>query len=399
MLHYIILTYFASFLGALLYALFGPKFLRPAYRKSILIGIIVWSLVFPYFLMQNELAQEKMNDVRNDLLSTMVGPSPVQETSHSHPHYTVSQYIYEEYCPSEGAEFQICYEQAIAVSHFCNCPEITRDNLLMYKEKPVYNFWLNHKDRVHSYLLILGGFLLAITGGKFLFLIYLVWTSKKESIFIAGKQITVLYPKFNRAAAGSFYLLKPYILWQKEMFLLDEKEKQAILLHEFAHLKQKDTWLKTGLELIKPIWFFNIVYYYFAKELNRLNEYLADEFTLRQTGDPVFYAGLLLKMKSFQTNYSLVTHFSSSKKELYHRVSLILNAGNNQDKRKSVFAIPVVLLLFFSLALSEYLSLPTIEECINNQEEKIEFYEKLSTASRTKGQQVFCKYCHLDAKN
>jgi hypothetical protein len=180
-----------------------------------------------------------------------------------------------------------------------------------------------------------------------------VRSSRRERIRFGGAQYTLLYPA-KPFPVSSFSLWHKYIVWSEALDALPEDQRQAIMLHETAHLLHKDTSLGIFLELIKSVWWLNPVFYYIRAELNLISEILADQYTVAHTGDAKSYAVLLVSMKEKQIN-TLARQLGGS--ILKHRVVQLLDPKETKAPRGfklyllftgallwavSVFAVPAI---------------------------------------------------------
>lgn len=79
---------------------------------------------------------------------------------------------------------------------------------------------------------------------------------------------------------------------------LDREETEAVLAHEFMHLKHRDAEFKVFSSVFSRILFFDPFSKFFDPALHREREYLADETAARSTGKPAVLASALLKISS-----------------------------------------------------------------------------------------------------
>lgn len=91
----------------------------------------------------------------------------------------------------------------------------------------------------------------------------------------------------------------------------------AILLHEQAHVKQKHTIDILFIEVLKIFSWFQPFLFYYKKLIQENHEYLADEFSLKQTTDVKQYQNLILNYYNNSTvlvPLSSAIHFKNLKK-------------------------------------------------------------------------------------
>ncbi len=365
---YILDTYLLSMVGALLYCLFIRNQLPPLYQKITLFSIIALSLLCPPIV---------------DSLSS-------QELSKASFHeHAIDETVYSNYCPPE-AELFVCYQKAQADENFCDCTTLDMSNILVYEPNPTYDVVLSYEERATPFIWGVAGLVFLLLLAKIGYLLRVIAISRQEILDVDGQKYTLLHPS-KPLAVGSFQLWKKYIIWQKELDELDEAERKAVLWHEISHLEQKDTWLKIGLHITQFIWVLNPIYYFILKELDQINEYVADEFAAAKLGNKKLYASLLVKMKRAQ-QLALVHHFNTTHSSLLKvRVQRLIQ---KQHRRKAIFLIPFMALLFTCFAFTTYYSLPVIHQ----QLDKIEVYQTLSEENQATGKPMFCKNCLIEKK-
>ncbi|MGB1205050.1 MAG: M56 family metallopeptidase [Chitinophagales bacterium] len=368
MISYIILTYLLSIIGTIFYCLLLRKKWSARQQKGIIIGIVCLSLSIPFVI--------------DGLQSSS---TPARETclhNHEIPEMVISQY-----CPANG-ELEMCYELAIHQTNFCECEAVEKANLLMYKEYPIYDFLITHQSKVDLFFLIGIGTMLVILLIRLTYLLFLIVSSQRKKVVFDGETYTILYPK-KKIAVCSFKLWHNYILWQEDMEQLNEPEQQAIIWHEISHLQQRDTWLKIGFNLMQSIWWLNPVYYFFAKELERISEHIADELAVQKLGSTKLYASLLVKMKR-RRNVPLAHAFNNS--QLKIRVEYLLQKKSMRQKKFASLA-GFFMLISLVLCSTTFYTMPSISKTMDD----IRFYETLSKEYQNTGKSVFCKNC-LKAK-
>ncbi|MGB1243321.1 MAG: M56 family metallopeptidase [Chitinophagales bacterium] len=369
MVNYFLLTYALSVVGGLFYYIFARKNTRPQLQKSLLLSIVLLSFALPPVI-DSILVEDK-------------------EKVCLHENEYISETVYYNFCPAPGEEMDMCLDIAMKEEHFCDCSAVLPDNLLVYKAEPLYDFWFVYGDFITNILKSIAFFLFLLLLVNIASLVWIVFRSEKKTIELDGKTYTLLFPS-KPLSVGSFRLWKEYIIWQEEMNYLTETERMGVLWHEIAHLQQRDTWLKITFELLQLVWWMNPIFYLFSKELDQLNEFLADEFAVQKVGNKQFYATLLVKMKRYQ-NLSMVHHFKAQKA---HSLKLrVLHLLQQKPLKKSVkylmtFSIVAIISL---LSLTAYYTIPSIDK----QMDKAAVYQKLLKEQQVSGKSIFCKSCLL----
>jgi len=361
LLPYLLITYLLSFIGFAIYRMMIQSKTSLRFQRRSLQAIILACFIIP-----------------------MLVYSSLQFN------YYTTEYINEEYvqlcdsfCPSEES-IEACYDVAITESEFCNCASVEKENLIVYKSNSIYNFWLYNASTVKIISIFSGLVLLFFLFIKLASLQYIIRTSQKKRIVVQGEEYIILKPEINLPVA-SFRLNKKYIIWESGIDHLSKEEKSAILYHEIAHIKNYDTWLKIGENLIWVFWLINPIFYIIKNEFKLLAEYMADEYAVLKTGDKKAYASLLLKM---QKQNSLPLAHAYSNGLLKERITRILTQN---DTSKSYAGLGFVLLTTLYISVSA-ITFTTI----NHQIGKIEIYQTLSTEHQNSGKTVFCKQCVLE---
>ena len=89
-----------------------------------------------------------------------------------------------------------------------------------------------------------------------------------------------------------------------------------IFEHEFAHIQQKHSLDILFIELLRIIFWFNPLFYFYKKAIQINHEFLADESVLNKTNDLVSYKSLLMKsvLPSYKTSLSSSFNYTLTKK-------------------------------------------------------------------------------------
>lgn len=106
-----------------------------------------------------------------------------------------------------------------------------------------------------------------------------------------------------------------YIFLNKDDYNNGRIEKE-LLAHELAHVTQKHTLDVLVIELLKTLFWFNPLFYFYKHAIQLNHEFLADESALNLSIDAVSYQELLLQKVSLGPQLSLASHlnFSLTKK-------------------------------------------------------------------------------------
>ena len=131
----------------------------------------------------------------------------------------------------------------------------------------------------------------------------------------------------------------------------DSHLKQQILAHEKAHIKGKHSLDIMFFELIKCLYWFHPFSYFYARSIRLQHEYIADQSALAHT-DAKTYEHSLLRLTLSQVNKGLVSAFNEHPVE--KRLKMIQKLNSNiMNKFKTLFALPVFVILFIAFACTE----------------------------------------------
>lgn len=368
MLNYLLLSVLLSLLGTGIYAFWLRRRLSAAQSKFALILILLLSWAIPA--------------LTPDI-----------------PHYSEALagkelFLYEEYnawnvVDIEDDKLQHCYTKAADSKDICDCELVQKAELITFQQDPFYNFLLSARIP----LLLVLGFAAFIFLLEFLikigFLLYITITGYRIKQEMDGVQYYLLYPNIKmQLPLSAFSLWNHYIIWSPVLDELNEQERNAAILHEVAHLKQRDSWQQMFLQFSKLLWWMSPAFYWVQKEFNRLNEFVADEFAARSMGNPKRYASLLLKVKEQQNQPSFSFALSFAQSLLKKRVIHLIQQPKAK-KAKAWQLYSYLLTLTVILWSAAYLTQPMLQK----QDLKVKQYEVLKTESHKSGEHVFCPNC------
>ncbi|MFT7588225.1 MAG: beta-lactamase regulating signal transducer with metallopeptidase domain [Limisphaerales bacterium] len=248
-----------------------------------------------------------------------------------------------------------------------------------------YDWWISHRSTTFKFALgfIVFAFLIAIARILWLFNIVRKSTSRTEEV--DGFKFELLYSN-NNSAPGSFRLHKAFILWNSTLDNIDPKKREAILLHEIAHLKQGHSLEMIAMELLRTIWWLNPAWHLCRRELRQVNEFLADQFAVNKTGDKIAYARLLLATGGGgNTEEWMVQQFGTH--PLKKRIEQILRPAKNR-----IPALPLSLGLVLALSFTSLFAVPAVIE----KEADIASYEIQWCINQATGQLIFCDDCYTE---
>lgn len=370
---YIIISYLLASVSALAYTLFIKNKYSAIFQKNTLLVFISISLLMPLLYIQNFNIETYLH-------------IPATHTAHSPA--PVAEWVYNDFCPSQE-QADLCYDVAIHETNFCHCTPLLKENIVLFKPNPQYEYFLTLQPYIYFVFKALLVFFSIILLLKIIYLQYIIKTSTKKSIKINQKKYTLLSSPKNYSF-GSFQLFfTPYIIWQKNA-PLQLAEKKATLWHEISHLQQKDTFIKIALHFIQILWCLNPAFYFFKNEITRLSEHIADDCAVAHIkNNKALYAQLLLKMNQFYGNKKQYTLYASlTEHPIKQRIKYIF-APPTPYKKLNAAAITLILILNTCAVFY------TAYYFLHTQADKIKAYETLLHAQQQSGgnRTLFCKHC------
>jgi TonB family protein len=183
-----------------------------------------------------------------------------------------------------------------------------------------------------------------ILGAWFLFQIgQVLWFFISTRSRMEKRQDHILIMTNGTLPTFSFFRL----LFLDNSIPLNEKEKECVIAHELAHIKQLHSIDIIFLELVKVMFWMNPVCWYFRNQIQELHEYLADEKITTQT-NPDDYSHLLAKMALNKAHLSIGHHFHKSK--TLKRIQMMKTTKTKMKNWKFMALVPVMalVLLVFS---------------------------------------------------
>ena len=127
--------------------------------------------------------------------------------------------------------------------------------------------------------------------------------------------------------------LKPIILLPMVAITnLSQKQVEAVLLHELAHIRRYDYFINLFINFVRTVLYFNPFVKLFAKTIEREREKSCDEMVMQFEYDPHGYASaLLLLEKNNLVRQTIAVAASGQRSDLLHRIEKILGV----EKRKT----------------------------------------------------------------
>lgn len=356
---YIIFSYILSAVGFAIYQFWVRRRVAVQHKKWAVYTVLLLSLILPLGLIQ-----------ANPLFFT------------EKPHAEIE--FHDE--PVLTKELLACYTRKSSQEGFCHCEETQQLNLVQYKENTLYETLLTYQSTIYITIGIIAFGVLSFLFFQLFQLFRLIATAEKEQRIIDGKTYIILHTNQSILAA-SFRLFRRYIIWNPKLNKLTKKEQEAVLQHEIAHIINKDTWEQIALNFIQIAWLFNPIFYFIKKELNLINEFLADAFAVEKIGDVKTYANLILKLKSSQ-QHGLVHQLAQH--PIQERIVQLF-----EPKPKSSFLPVSLIIIGVFMIMTSWTTAPLV----NQQHTQFEEYCHLQKEYKDSGRNVFCKNCLFEDLN
>jgi beta-lactamase regulating signal transducer with metallopeptidase domain len=188
-----------------------------------------------------------------------------------------------------------------------------------------------------------------------------------------------LSPKVNVPLVIGF--LKPVVLFPIGLAThLDQKQVEAILIHELSHIRRNDYLINLVKTSIETLLFFNPFVWLITKLINVERENACDDLVVELTKKPIQYAQLLLKLEMIKNNNkpNLSVAATGKKQYLLQRIKRLTEMKTNYSNTKQQ-------IFFLTLTLATFLSIswimPTKIEGNEKTNRSILFHENELSAS------------------
>lgn len=130
-------------------------------------------------------------------------------------------------------------------------------------------------------------------------------------------------------------LLRPSVVLPSGCLLWSESKRRSVLLHEFAHIKRKDTSRQLFVSVVTALWWFQPLCWAARRWVRAESEQACDVFVLRCGVKPTEYAAELLAIaKDFQFRPHRLSPYSASALPMADPASLEL-------RLRSILNVPV----------------------------------------------------------
>jgi len=167
--------------------------------------------------------------------------------------------------------------------------------------------------------------------------------------FFVGKKIKTPFTK------GIF---SPRIYLPQQALSWPEDELKAVIMHESAHIKRKDTFFIAFQNVVQILYFFHPLVWFANLQISRFREKACDDFAIQSMhGNFLEYSNYLLKSLNrvifWQPLPSISNYFFQSRKSIFNRFEYILSRKENvMIKLNFIQKLILVGLLGAAIALS-----------------------------------------------
>lgn len=203
-----------------------------------------------------------------------------------------------------------------------------------------------NQSRILEWIIIM----IYLTGVTFFILRLILGMIKVASLKAKGKQInfnsySIVYIK-HEIAPFSFFNT---IFLNRN--LIESSHESLIVNHELIHIRQKHTYDRLFIELLKAFFWFNPVIWFISAALRNTHEYLADQGVLDIHTKRSEYQTILLNNFNGAFPIALSNSFNSNIKKRI--VMMCKNKSSVLSRTKILLLVPVLSFLFLMIACGE----------------------------------------------
>ena len=177
--------------------------------------------------------------------------------------------------------------------------------------------------------------------------------SKKVALHLKINKKIQVWISNSIQVPATIGFLKPAILIPfASINNLSADQLEAIILHEFSHIKRNDYLINLWMSFIETVLFFNPFIACFIKVIKQERENCCDDLVLEYRYDPHSYASALLNLEHARNeNLQLALGAVSGKKELLARIKRITGTGtvNHFNYTQKLFALLLTTAIFCCL--------------------------------------------------
>jgi bla regulator protein BlaR1 len=148
--------------------------------------------------------------------------------------------------------------------------------------------------------------------------------------------------------------IKPVVLLPVGLVTgLTNKQIEAVLAHELAHVKRYDYLVNLLQSLVEVVYFFHPALWWLSVRVREEREHCCDDIAIQVCGDKIALVKALAEVASFRTTPILAMAFASKKGVLLNRVQRILGVSARPSTSNGNLA-GVLLVILLTLGVSVY---------------------------------------------
>lgn len=136
----------------------------------------------------------------------------------------------------------------------------------------------------------------------------------------------------------------------------DNAIENELYTHELTHVKQKHTLDILFIEVLKTVFWFNPLLYFYKRSIQLNHEFLADEKVVSSFNDTVFYQKLLLEKAEVNCTFYLASNLTYS----ITKQRLLMMTKSTSRTRSALLKVVLAPVILFGLCL--FLSLKNVEK-------------------------------------
>jgi beta-lactamase regulating signal transducer with metallopeptidase domain len=272
---------------------------------------------------------------------------------------------------------------AVSLQHFCQCEKPEFTHRVQYRTHLLINLMLDHEGTLGLLMLAAMGFVLFRLLLRYAFLGRLVRKYGGTEHRYGTENYLLLRPQ-KPLGPAAFRLGRSYIIWDTRLDVLKPEERQAVIAHEFSHLRQRNTLEKSLLNLLQCFWLLNPAFYFIRHELDQLSEYIADAAGAWEMGSRKAYAQLLLSLKTVRP-IPLATQLTGGK--FKQRIRMLISPPAASLPPAARFLLTGM--AFFGLLISA----PLLSGEVDAQLKGLELYSEIHATFPEKSEMIYCPDC------
>lgn len=180
-------------------------------------------------------------------------------------------------------------------------------------------------------------------------------------------------------------VFKPVILLPVKLLSgLTEKQIEAILIHELAHLKRNDYAINIIQSLVEVLFFYHPAIWWLSSNARTERENCCDDLAISITGEAINYANALVELKEIQLSKPVfAVAFSGNKNKFNHRIKRIFKKPTLIADFKEGFITALILMTGITvILLNAFTFLISNEDSDDNKIGSLEIYKNTDDAEK-----------------